>query len=295
MSLVKTIDEVKNYLSVDISMQSKTIDPYIKPAEEHVIRLLGKDQYLELDEYYNYGEEGETDEALDALLPYVQRPIVNFAFFLGLSMLNVSIGENGIAVVSNSNLSPASKQRTDDLKADLEKAAYDALESLLEFLEENIEDYDSWSGSDAYAYQYEYLISSARRFDELLRIDRSRLTFLKWRPTMADVEFLEIYPVVSKDYCDELKEEIKSGDDLEEENAVILPLLQKALAYLTAAIELDPKYEQRGRHYLMEAKRIMDAAPDDYPTYRDSDVYVATITSYAKYENTEDSNFFVTG
>lgn len=294
MSLIKTIDEVKNFLSVDISMQEKTIMPYIRPAEEQVIRLLGKEQYLELDEYYNFGEEGESDAALDALLPYVQRPIVNFAFHMGLSMLNVSIGENGIAVISNQNLAPASKQRTDDLKADLEKAAYDAMEMLLEFLEKNIDDYDSWSGSEAYAYQYSFLVTSARRFDELLRIERSRLTYLKWLPTMADVELLEIFPEVSKEFCDELKEEFIAGD-MSEDNAVVYPLLQKAAAYLTASIEMDKKYENRGRAYLMEAKRIMDAAPDDYPTYRDSDAYDDTITSYAKFENSEDYNFFVTG
>jgi hypothetical protein len=74
-----------------------------------------------------------------------------------------------------------------------------------------------------------------------------------------------------------------------------LPLLQKALAYLTAAIELDPKYENRGQSYLLEAKRIMDAAPDSYSTYKASSAYVSTVTSYRKYENTEDSNFYVAG
>jgi hypothetical protein len=45
----------------------------------------------------------------------------------------------------------------------------------------------------------------------------------------------------------------------------------------------------------MEAKRIMDAAPDDYPTYRDSSVYVSDKASYQPYDNVEESNFFVTG
>lgn len=292
MSLIKDINEVKDFLPVDISTQDKTIKPYKKPAEEHVIRILGKEQFEELDDYHNFSDEEVVE--LDALLPYAQRPTVNFAYFLGLSMLNVSIGENGIAVISNSNLAPASKQRTDELKADLEKAAYDALESLLEFLEEHIDDYPLWEASDAYVYQYEFLITSARRFDELLRIDRSRLTFLKWRPTMADVEFLEIYPTVSKEFCDELKTEIKAGS-VSAANQVVLPHLQKALAYLTASIELDEKYKNRGRSYLMEAKKIMDAAPANYPTYTASSVYVSTLTSYQKYENTEDSNFFVTG
>jgi hypothetical protein len=292
MSLIKDISAVQEFLAVDLSMKEKTIRPYIKPAEEQVIRLLGKDQYEELDDYYNNSES--EDAILDALLPYVQRPIVNFAYFLGLSALNVSIGNSGIAVVLNANLTPASKQRTDDLKADLEKAAYDALESLLEYLEENLNDFPLWEASDAYVYQYEYLITSARKFDELLRINRSRLTYLNWRPTMADVEFLELHPVVSKELCEELKEEIKIND-VSEANLVVLPLLQKALAYLTACLELDGKYENRGRQYLMEAKRIMDTTPDNYPTYAASTAYVSTVTSYAKYENTEDSNFFVTG
>lgn len=291
MSVIKNIDDVKNFLSVDVSMQNKTIEPYKKPAEEEVIRLLGKDQFEELDDYYNFSDEAI--EELDALLPYVQRPVVNFAYYKGLSMLNVSIGENGIAVVSNSNLTPASKQRTDDLKADLENAAYDALESLLEFLEENIDDYPLWEASDAYAYQYEYLITSARRFDELLRINRSRLTFLNWRPTMADVEILQIHPLVSKEFCEELKEELKDGT-VSEANQVVLPLLQKALAYLTASIELDKKYEMRGTQYLMEAKKIMDTTPADYPTYAASSAYVE-LTSYAKYENLEENNFMVIG
>lgn len=292
MSIIKSNDEIKEYLSVDISLNQKTVNPYLKPAEEQVIRLLGKDQFEELDDYHNFSDE--TVAELDDLLPYVQRPVVNFAFLKGLSMLNVSIGENGIAVVSNSNLTPASKQRTDDLKADLEKAAYDALESLLEFLEEHIDDYPLWEASDAYAYQYEYLITSARRFDELLRIDRSRLTFLNWRPTMADVEFLEIFPAVSKEFCDELKEEMKA-DDVSEANQVVLPLLQKALAYLTASIQLDKNYELRGRHYLMEAKKIMDTTPANYPTYSASSVYLSTRTSYQQYTNTEESKFMVMG
>jgi len=292
MAIIKTNEEIKKYLSVDISLNTKTVDPYIKPAEEQVIRLLGAEQFDELDNYYNHSTE--TVEELDALLPFVQRPVVNFAFLQGLSMLNVSIGENGIAVISNSNLAPASKQRTDDLKADLERSAYDALESLLEFLEANIEDYPLWEASEAYAYQYEYLITSARRFDELLRINRSRLTFLQWRPTMADVEILQIHPMVSKDFCDELKEEMKAGS-VSEANQVVLPFLQKALAYLTASIELDKKYENRGLAFLMEAKKIMDLTPANYPTYTASSAYVSTLTNYQRYENKEDSNFVVMG
>lgn len=292
MSLIKTTDEIQKYLITDASFDPKTILPYIEPAEYEVQRMLGKVQYEELDDYYEASGTGIAE--LDALLPIVQRPLVYFAFLKGLDVFNVSIGNNGIAIVSNNTLVPASKERIENLRKNILDSAFDALEALLIFLEDNIDDYPLWESSDAYAYQYEFLIGSARKFDELIKIERSRLTFLKWRPAMADVELLQMDPVVSKDLMDELKTQIKAGT-VTVNNQKILPHLQKALAYLTASIELDQKYKNRGEHYLMIVKRLLDAAPDDYPTYKNSSVYIEDLTSYEKYENTEDSNFIVVG
>ena len=292
MALIKTVDEIKSYITVDGSFNYQTVLPYIELAEDEVKRILGQEQYDELNDYYNGVNTGISE--LDDLLPYAQRPVVYFAFLKGIDKFNVNIGTNGIGVISNNNLAPASEKRVENLRTNISESAYDGLEYMLTFLEKNIDDYPLWEASDSYAYQYEYLISSARKFDELYKINRSRLTFLNWRPTMADVELLKIIPVVSQEFVDELKQEIKD-DDVSVNNLKVLTHLQKALAYLTAASEQDMKYETRGTHYLMMVKTMLDAAPDDYPTYKASSVYDDTITTYQAYENDEDLNLAVFG
>jgi len=295
MALINTTAEIQKYVSVDINLQQKSVLPYLEQGKTQIIRLLGKLQYEALDAWYNSTYRGDDEDAAvyEALLPYVQRPLANFAIFYGLSALNVVIGPTGIGVVSNQNVAPASKDRTDTLRKDLMEAAYDAMESLLVFLEENKDDYPFWEASEAYDEQYDLVITSARRFDEILRIDRSRLKFLEWRPVMKDVELLEMAPLVSMPLLTAIKTELKAGE-VGEANAVVLPLLQKALAYLTFyRSKKEDYYNQTGLQYLMAAKAILDTTPDDYPEYKASGVWKSPEKAYKRYENTADSKFFI--
>lgn len=295
--IVKTATEIQQFITVDSNFDYKKILPYIPLAEDELKRILGPEQYTELDDYYNGPNSGITE--LDELLPYAQRPVVYFALVKGFAKINVSINNNGIGVVMNDNLAPASKERTADLKQSLVDDAWDAMEYMLQFLEDNMDNYPSWEASDAFAYQYQYLISSARKFDELYKIKRSRITFLDWRPTLEDIELQQIIPQIGQEMMDELKTQIKTSM-LTAPNAKILPWLQKALAYLTAAEKVDPKQidprvQSSGEGYLMMAKAYMDENPTDFPTYTASSAYDADLTSYQPYENDEDINIVVFG
>ena len=294
MAIVTTITELKKYITTDGSFDFSTVLPYVELAEDELKRVLGPAQYDELSDYYNTTPAPTPIAELVALLPYAQRAVVHFAFLKGLDKFNVSIGNNGIGVVSTTQLAPASEKRVENLRTSVQADAWDALEYLLQFLEDNKADYPLWEDSDAYAYQYAYLISSARKFDELYKINRSRLTFLNWRPTMADVELLYIAPQISTELVAELKTQIEAGT-LTDANAALLPYVQKALAYLTAASQDNPAMETRGTKYLMVAKTMLDAAPTSYPTYAASSAYDSTLTNYQPYENEEDSLLGVFG
>lgn len=314
MALIKTADDIKKYITIDGSFDFKTVMPYIELAEDDVKRVLGKGQYTELNDYYNAANSGIAE--LDELLSYAQRPVVYFAFLKGLDKFNVSIGNNGIGVIHNTQLAPASTARVESLRKNIDDSVWDALEYLLEFLEENNTNYPAWEASEAYSETYKYLITSARQFDDKYKIKRSRLTFLEWRPTMDDVETLVIIPAISQEMVDELKSEMKAGT-VSVANQKILPLLQKALAYLTAAKKGaaaipptpaitepsikwfnqkgDKTVQAAGETYLMMAKKIMDAAPDNYPTYKASSVYLAATRPYTPYANDDTMNIAVFG
>lgn len=292
MALITTTEEIKQYLVTDATFDPLTLLPFVPPAKVEIVNLLGTLLYQELLDYYE--SQAGDQPSLDALLPYVQRPLVYFSFLKGLDIFNVSIGNNGIAIVSNSTLAPASKDRVESLRKTISDNAYDALEDLLLFLEDNIDDYAIWEASDAYAFQHEYLIHSARIFDNNFNINRSRLTFLNWRQHIADMELLHIIPTISVELLIELKSQI-AASNVSENNQKVLPHLLKALAYLTAGAAKDPAYHLRGMNYLMIVKKMLDAAPDDYPTYKTSSLYDETLTSYERYENDEESNLAIFG
>jgi hypothetical protein len=291
--MINTTTEIQQYVSVDINLQQKSVLPYIEQGKNQIERLLGKVQYAALYEWYNSIYQGDHEDATEyaALLPYVQRPLANFAIFYGLSALNVVVGPTGIGVVSNQNIAPASKDRTEALKKDLLEAAYDAMESLLVFLEENKDDYPFWEYSEAYADQYDVLITSARKFDEIIRIERSRLKYLEWRPVMKDVEWLQIAPQISTAYLDELKSKQQAGT-LTDPDKAILPYLHRALAYLTRFRDTKAEEDRSiGLHFLMMAKAELDTNPDSYPTYKASGVFKSPEKDYRRIKNETDSKF----
>ncbi len=288
MALIKTTKEIKEYLLTDAAFDPESMLPFIPLAEKEIIRVLGQTQYDELHDYYQAGASG-IDE-LDALLPMVQRPLVFFAFLQGIDILNVVITNTGIGVVSTTNVAPASEKRTSALKQNINDNAWDNLESLLEFLELNLADYPNWEDSDAFAYQFEYLISSALKFNEFCPIERSRVTFLKLRTQMADFEILQIIPCISLELVDEIKEQIKLGN-VTDTNSEILPYLQRSLAYGTyGAVYESVQHQKNAIAFLMKVKTYLDAYPDTYPLYRDSACYVADRENYQAFENEEDSN-----
>ncbi len=291
MALIQTTEEIKQFLLTDASFDPKSILPFIPLAEKEVLRVLGQIQYDELHDYYIGGGGGIPE--LDELLPMVQRPLVFFAFLQGMDILNVVITNTGIGVVSTTNLAPASEKRTIALKENILDNAWGNMEALLEFLELHLEAYTNWSKSSAFAYQYEYLISSALKFNEFIPIERSRIAFLQLRPVMADVELLIMSPVVSAKLLDEIKDQISYGN-VTTLNAVILPYLQRALAYYTyGEVYKSQTHNSKAVAFLMEAKKILDLSPDDYPLYRDSDSYISDLENYQTYENDEEINIVV--
>jgi hypothetical protein len=50
-----------------------------------------------------------------------------------------------------------------------------------------------------------------------------------------------------------------------------------------------------GVHYLIDVKKILDAAPDSYPDYRDSGIYTLDDPTYPNFTNEEDNTIFVMG
>jgi len=295
-TLIHSIEELQRFLKVDSTFIVSSLFPYQEQASEKYLRsILGDDLMESLITWYNTipdDEDEEDSSDLVLLLPYAQNIIAKFAFFLGAPNLDLKLTDAGFGVVSNQNLAPASKERVNRFVSALESDGWDAVEILLRFLENHEDDYPQWTESSAYTMQLRNYINSAEEFDRYVNINKSRLKFMNFRQAMDNIEILQIDPVISKNLAAEIRSQILT-DQLSEENSFLLPMIRRAVANLVAASEIDPRFKITGDHYLAECRKILDAAPDNYPQYRDS-IYIAEKT-YQKFDNSEDNGFFVAG
>ncbi len=276
-------------------MKTASFLPFVLDAQKkYIAPYLGDDQLAALDDYYN-ADEPDPDEALDALLPYAQNALAKFTIALGAPSFDTILTESGFAIVSNTNLAPASRDRVQNFINSMLDLGWNEIETMLRFLEENKDDYDDWTASTAYTVFTGSFIKTAVDFDAIVRIDQSRLKFMQMKPFMDNVELLRIEPVISKEMATDIKASIISGDTSAAYTA-ILANIQRAVANFTMFTETkEKKYEEMGDAFLAEVKKTIDGSPDDYALYTASDCYDAEKTSYRNFENKEENKIFSMG
>ena len=314
MALFKDVSEITNFLNIPEGNSIDLLKPFMDPvARKYLKPVIGGELLNVVDTYYNDAAP-DPDQALDNLIPYLQRPLAFFLYFDSVHLMDVVPTDSGFAVVHNPNLAPASKDRVAAFKQSVEDMGYDAIEALYEFLEANESDYPDWVASDAYTRHYELFVNSALQFDRFVIIKKSRRKYLDLIPAMQRVELFDIIPVISEELTAEIKTQIKEGS-LNAANARALTMIQASLCNLTmsevvkADLENVPAYTKNamasiaqrdkdgynlaGTKYLSAVKVLLDNNVDDYPAYRDSDVYDLERETYDDYTNEEDSPIFV--
>lgn len=313
MAIISTIEELQKYVRVNVSVMSKSFLPYVNDAtDKYLRRYLGDDLVDDLETYCssddpNYPDwvnpldpddpdvESDFSEIFDKLLFLTRNALAKFALFLAAPAFDLHLTEMGFVVQQNQNTTPASAERVKKMVESLESQGYDNLETLLRFLEKHHSIITPYASSEAFALATNNLINSADVFDRYVNINASRLTFIKLRSAISDVEIIHVEPVISPELAAELRLEQLKGE-LSDDNQKLLLILQRAIANLVSARELNkPEGERYGNHYLAEAKKLIDKDPAKYPAYASSAQYVENKTGYALYENTEDSKTFSFG
>ena len=104
---------------------------------------------------------------------------------------------------------------------------------------------------------------------------------------MLDIINLKIAPVISPELSDEIIEQLRD-DDMTPANTAILRNLRFAFANYVA------NQEDKAHNYLMKVRKVIMAAPDNYPAFKNSDLY-ATIQATIIEKNTLEKPIFRAG
>ena len=283
-SLNKNAEEMRKYISVNVSLDFEVVQPYIIQAErKYVKRLLGVAQYTELINYYNSINQGSGSGSISGsgninvgaksaklaeLLEMVQLPLINLAIYSGIELILTKVSSQGAYRIEGDKQKGLFQYQENSLKNSFKNSGFDGLDDLLLFLEENKNDFPNWKNSSAYTETKTFFINSTKDFDDIYSINESRLVFLTLKKYMRLVENSYIISFICDPLFNELKKEI-AADNITPANKKILPHLQTAVAYATVArcaIEMGMTWSDKGLYFEMEGGRssmFIQTQPDN--------------------------------
>lgn len=224
--LFKDTAEIKKYISINKNFNFATIQPYIAEAEEVVAEFLGEELYDSLLSEY----DTELSAPMLALLPYVQRPIINISFLIYMSSVGaISVSDSGIFVERANNSDPAPQWQIIKLEGAMLAAGDKGIDKLLAFLEANAATYPTWVNTSAYTMLKENFIQNATEATKYININGSRRVFICLKQHINFVEEVIIKQLVSAAQFNELKDQFRQGN-LTADNALLVDKLKPIIA-----------------------------------------------------------------
>ena len=210
----------------------------------------------------------------------VERFICMDAFSDAIPLLDLVLTENGFGIVSNTNQSPASRDRVESLRKQIRQSADDALDSIINFLIGNKE----WDKS-AYAT---LLINSLYFTADQLRDyagkpDAHRSDLLALRSVISEAEEL-IMRTISAQFFSYLMCQIRENT-LEDFEVLLVWTLRSAVGFFIN------KQEAAFKRELDTAVNFLENNIEKFPVYKDSEAYRVKHFEYYKTEK-EDSCYF---
>lgn len=325
---IATIEEIKKYVSINVTSTFNKVDPHFSRAErKHLVPLIGSVLFNSQITAYNSALKKVEDMPVvpQGLQVLIQEAVANIGSLNFLAQAQLQMSDNGIRISVNNEMKTAFQWQIEDLKFQLGKDGYDALEEILIYLEANTATFDTWKTSDAYYLQKGFFVNTAAEFDKHFHINGSRLTYLMLRYLIRRVEDQDIRPLLGAAFYNELKTAIKNDAVSADQKTLIseylapgVTLLAVAKAITERAVEVtefgvsvnlygyygnmkqkDPaKLEDRqpmidqllkdGAKFIKDGLELVQANPLLYPTFEAPEIQKTNFTTV----NTEDSGFF---
>jgi len=299
--IVRNTAEVRQFLPANIELSIEGLKPFIEPVEQkYLVKVLGQEQYDIINEYASLNT---ADANKDALIKQCIPPVVFLSVLEGFDLLNVELSDIGFRRSESESKKSLYGYQERNIKAFLKNAGFNALETLLKFLEDNIEIYTVWANSDECTNAYDSLIRNATEFTKFwVQLKGSSIVFKQLKSAMQRAEDFQIRAVVGNILIDTVKELIKDREIDNVENAkykLLLPYIQKPLAYFTiyeGADELGAKLTDKGLYFenitngeddVAETSQNDKVAIIKEQAYSNGKRYMATLLDYLKLHSIE--------
>jgi hypothetical protein len=236
--LFQSTDDVKTYIPVNTSLSFDVLSPFITIAErDYLKKIIGSALYAEIAAYIG---SATVTEAQKLLLDYAKTAVINIALWRWAKKGTLQASDLGLTRQESTNQKTPFKYQEQEFKETYKEDGFNALDLMLEYLEENIDTFPTFKQSVNYTVFKGHLINETREFNAIRDIGASRLVFLRVQRFIVQVEDFHVIPTIGREQYDALMALIAyqgsgSGSGTGVDNVLswtLIGLLKKAVAHL---------------------------------------------------------------
>ncbi|WBO86250.1 DUF6712 family protein [Hymenobacter yonginensis] len=238
LSLLKTSEELRRYVSVDTSVVPEPVQREQERLRgQLLLPVLGATLLHWLDAQYAAGAAATDQTPAGQLLARVQAPLARLAMAGALDELQVSLGDTGIHIVSTETQKTAFQWQITALRRTLSRKGYQDMNALLEWLESSratTPELQAWAAGPGQLYRRQLLVSAVE-FSRFENIQESWPVFEALRPLISTQELFILEPQLGYDFLSELREQVRTRTLTAENEELLEQFVRPALASLTLA------------------------------------------------------------
>ncbi len=175
----------------------------------YIIPYIGKEQY-DLIETAALG--GSPDGPIEKILPYIKTAIAYYTYCHLLAANRVALAEIGVLEITTDNSNPASFYAILDARNEASIIADDALDKLLEMMEADKTNFNTWTDSDSYTEIKSCFVWNSRIWSRHTKAGTSRRVYISVRSQLKDVQEYKVLPMLGEALYNELLEQLKLGN-----------------------------------------------------------------------------------
>ena len=174
--------EIKQYIKVSAGLEFRTMEAPLSSAyNQFLLPLIGDSMGERLLQIYNANQD-ESDSNDLKLLQLCQRAVANLAFWYDFTEINTKISDSGFQRMESDSMKGVYKYQENTLRDSFRNKGFNALDQILEFIEENIERYNDFKESRTYKETQGSIVKNTAEVDQTYYIGNSRIVFLRLQP-----------------------------------------------------------------------------------------------------------------
>lgn len=217
--------EMGAYVPTSASLSFEKVESSLQSADDLFLTpLLGDGLMAAIEAIYGKEDASRTPEER-VLLTLAQRAEANLAFFYNFDALQLRITDQGFQRQGSDDWQQAYKYQEDRLRDGFRTKGFNAIDAMLEFLDENRQTFTEYEDAPAYTERQKAIVRNTDEVQRWVNIGHSALMFLRFAAEFATVEETVLQATMGDAFYQQLLKWL-NGDEEYPESGYVMTLAE---------------------------------------------------------------------